>query len=163
IAGPRGAARGSCRGAAPGARSQGPGDRRGRGASRRDRNPDRGGRAPDRGGRAASGRGRGGDRGRAGSGAGRRRRPAPQPGRDDPARGRTEIAADAEFDVAVVGGGAAGLWTALIAAEAGSSVCLVSRTPLSESASFWAQGGLAAALERGDSPAQHALDTIAAG
>jgi L-aspartate oxidase len=42
-------------------------------------------------------------------------------------------------------------------------VCLVSRTPLSESASFWAQGGLAAALERGDSPAQHALDTIAAG
>ena len=42
-------------------------------------------------------------------------------------------------------------------------MCLVSRTPLSESASFWAQGGLAAALERGDSPAQHALDTIAAG
>jgi len=40
---------------------------------------------------------------------------------------------------------------------------VVSRTPLSQSASFWAQGGLAAALERGDSPAQHAADTIAAG
>ncbi len=40
---------------------------------------------------------------------------------------------------------------------------MVSRTPLSESASFWAQGGLAAALEAGDSPAQHAADTIAAG
>jgi L-aspartate oxidase len=40
---------------------------------------------------------------------------------------------------------------------------VVSRTPLSESASFWAQGGLAAALEAGDSPAQHAADTIAAG
>jgi L-aspartate oxidase len=39
----------------------------------------------------------------------------------------------------------------------------VSRKPLSESASFWAQGGLAAALEPGDSPAQHAADTIAAG
>jgi L-aspartate oxidase len=38
-----------------------------------------------------------------------------------------------------------------------------SRTPLSQSASFWAQGGLAAALEPGDSPAQHAADTIAAG
>jgi L-aspartate oxidase len=48
-------------------------------------------------------------------------------------------------------------------AEAGGSVCLVSRTPLSQSASFWAQGGLAAALEPGDSPAQHAADTIAAG
>jgi L-aspartate oxidase len=68
-----------------------------------------------------------------------------------------------EFDVAVVGGGAAGLWTALRAAEHGGSVCLVSRTPLSQSASFWAQGGLAAALEPGDSPAAHAADTIAAG
>jgi L-aspartate oxidase len=68
-----------------------------------------------------------------------------------------------EFDVAVVGGGAAGLWTALRAAELGGRVCLVSRTPLSESASFWAQGGLAAALEPDDSPAGHAADTIAAG
>ena len=68
-----------------------------------------------------------------------------------------------EFDVAVVGGGAAGLWTALRAAEHGGRVCLISRTPLSQSASFWAQGGLAAALEPGDSPASHAADTIAAG
>lgn len=63
----------------------------------------------------------------------------------------------------MVGGGAAGLWTALRAAEAGGAVCLVSRKPLSESASFWAQGGLAAALDPADSPAQHAADTIAAG
>ncbi len=63
----------------------------------------------------------------------------------------------------MIGGGAAGLWTALRAAESGAAVCLVSRKPLSESASFWAQGGLAAALEPGDSPAQHAADTIAAG
>ncbi len=67
------------------------------------------------------------------------------------------------YDVVVVGGGAAGLWTALRAAELGGEVCLVSRTPLSQSASFWAQGGLAAALEPGDSPAAHAADTIAAG
>jgi L-aspartate oxidase len=69
----------------------------------------------------------------------------------------------AEYDVAVVGGGAAGLWTALRAAEHGAAVCLISRTPLSASASFWAQGGLAAALEPDDSPDSHAADTIAAG
>jgi len=63
----------------------------------------------------------------------------------------------------VVGGGAAGLWSALRAAELGGRVCVVSRTPLSESASFWAQGGLAAALEPDDSPDRHAADTIAAG
>ncbi len=63
----------------------------------------------------------------------------------------------------MVGGGAAGLWTALRAAEQGGSVCLISRTPLSQSASFWAQGGLAAALEPGDSLESHAADTIAAG
>jgi L-aspartate oxidase len=63
----------------------------------------------------------------------------------------------------VVGGGAAGLWSALRAAELGARVCLVSRTPLSQSASYWAQGGLAAALEPEDSPDRHAADTIAAG
>ena len=55
------------------------------------------------------------------------------------------------------------MWTALRAAEDGGRVCLISRTPLSQSASYWAQGGLAAALEPGDSPARHAADTIAAG
>jgi L-aspartate oxidase len=68
-----------------------------------------------------------------------------------------------EFDVVVVGGGAAGLWTALRVAEDGGRACLISRKPLSQSASYWAQGGLAAALEPGDSPARHAADTIAAG
>ncbi len=66
-------------------------------------------------------------------------------------------------DVAVIGGGAAGLWVALQAAECGAQVVLLSRTVISESASFRAQGGLAAALEPGDSPEQHAADTIAAG
>jgi L-aspartate oxidase len=51
----------------------------------------------------------------------------------------------------------------LRAAELGARVCLVSRTPLSQSASYWAQGGLAAALEPDDSPDLHAADTIAAG
>ena len=63
----------------------------------------------------------------------------------------------------MVGGGAAGLWSALRAAELGARVCLVSRTPLSQSARYWAHGGLAAALEPDDSPDRHAADTIAAG
>jgi L-aspartate oxidase len=66
-------------------------------------------------------------------------------------------------DVAVVGGGAAGLYVALRAAEQGAAVTLVSRKPLSESASYWAQGGLAAALAPDDSPARHAQDTLNAG
>jgi L-aspartate oxidase len=66
-------------------------------------------------------------------------------------------------DVAVVGAGAAGLYTALIAAREGARVALVSRSPLAESASYWAQGGIAAALADEDSPAQHLADTLAAG
>jgi L-aspartate oxidase len=66
-------------------------------------------------------------------------------------------------DVAVVGAGAAGLYAALVAAEQGASVALVSRSPLAQTASYWAQGGIAAALAAGDSPAQHAADTLAAG
>jgi L-aspartate oxidase len=69
----------------------------------------------------------------------------------------------AAADVAVIGGGAAGLYVALRAAEAGARVTLVSRKPLAESASFWAQGGLAAALAPDDSPARHADDTLNAG
>lgn len=67
------------------------------------------------------------------------------------------------FDLTVVGGGAAGLWAALCAAEDGGSVCLVSRKPLAESASFHAQGGLAAALDPADSPELHFEDTMVAG
>jgi L-aspartate oxidase len=66
-------------------------------------------------------------------------------------------------EIVVVGGGAAGLHVALEAAEAGARTALVSRKPLAESASFWAQGGLAAALSADDSPERHAADTLAAG
>ncbi len=65
--------------------------------------------------------------------------------------------------MAIVGGGAAGMYAALVAARRGASVSLISRTPLSESASFRAQGGLAAALADDDSPERHAEDTLNAG
>ena len=51
-------------------------------------------------------------------------------------------------DVVVVGAGAAGLYAALCAAREEASVVLVSATPLAQTASYWAQGGLAAALRR---------------
>ncbi len=63
----------------------------------------------------------------------------------------------------MVGAGAAGLYTAICAARNGASVALVSATPLAESSSYWAQGGLAAALAQDDSPDLHLADTIAAG
>ena len=63
----------------------------------------------------------------------------------------------------MVGAGAAGLFAALTAASAGATVTLVSARPLAETASYWAQGGMAAALAPDDSPALHLRDTVAAG
>jgi L-aspartate oxidase len=68
-----------------------------------------------------------------------------------------------EADIAVVGAGAAGLHVALSAAHAGARVALVSATSLAHTASYWAQGGLAAALAADDSPALHLADTERAG
>jgi L-aspartate oxidase len=73
------------------------------------------------------------------------------------------MAPENQLDVVVVGGGAAGLYSALTAADAGSRVAVVSRKPLSESSSFWAQGGLAAAIGDDDSTQLHVQDTLAAG
>jgi L-aspartate oxidase len=69
----------------------------------------------------------------------------------------------ARAEVIVVGAGAAGLYASLCAAREGARVTLVSARPLAETASYWAQGGLAAALAEVDSPARHLEDTIAAG
>src|SRR3954469_11782254 len=66
-------------------------------------------------------------------------------------------------DVAVVGAGAAGLYAALVAAREGAQVTLISRSPLPQTASYWAQGGIAAALAAEDSPERHLEDTLKAG
>ena len=63
----------------------------------------------------------------------------------------------------VVGAGAAGLYACLCAAREGARVALVSARPLAETASYWAQGGLAAALAVDDSPERHLQDTVTAG
>ncbi|MAL09753.1 MAG: L-aspartate oxidase [Maricaulis sp.] len=64
--------------------------------------------------------------------------------------------------VLILGAGIAGLWTALKLAP--RPVILVTGSPLGTGAATgWAQGGIAAALGEGDSPALHASDTLAAG
>ena len=75
----------------------------------------------------------------------------------------TPTASTHDADVAVVGAGAAGLYAALCAARAGAEVVLVSATPLAQTASYWAQGGLAAALAADDSFELHLADTERAG
>ncbi len=65
-------------------------------------------------------------------------------------------------DVVVVGSGIAGLTAALEARKAGR-VLLVTKTRLADSATAWAQGGIAAALSPEDSPEQHMHDTLVAG
>ena len=67
-----------------------------------------------------------------------------------------------KFDVAIVGSGLAGLSVALHLARS-SKVVIVSKRALLDGASNWAQGGIAAVLDSGDSHAEHIADTLVAG
>ena len=84
-------------------------------------------------------------------------RPAPR------VRTRTVNGSPLTSDVLVIGAGAAGLYAALTAAGSGAAVVLASATTLAETATYWAQGGLAAALAVEDSTHDHLADTEAAG
>jgi L-aspartate oxidase len=69
------------------------------------------------------------------------------------------------FDLLVLGSGIAGLSGAVNAARAGWSVLVLTKGELAHSATRYAQGGVAAALDGrdDDSPELHLSDTIAAG
>jgi L-aspartate oxidase len=69
----------------------------------------------------------------------------------------------ARADVIVIGSGVAGLTTALNIRSSGLSVLLVTKARIDEGSTKWAQGGIAAALGPGDTPAQHKKDTLIAG
>ena len=64
--------------------------------------------------------------------------------------------------MAIVGSGAAGLYTAL-SFPSDWNVLLVTKELLPTSSSSWAQGGIAAVTEPDDSPELHAADTVRAG
>jgi L-aspartate oxidase len=66
------------------------------------------------------------------------------------------------FDVAIVGSGLAGMSVALNLAETRKVVILAKRS-LTEGASDWAQGGIAAVLDSTDSVENHVRDTLIAG
>ena len=67
-----------------------------------------------------------------------------------------------KFDVAIVGSGLAGLSVALHLAET-RKVAIISKRALLDGASNWAQGGIAAVLDSGDSYDEHIEDTLIAG
>lgn len=68
-----------------------------------------------------------------------------------------------DADVVVVGSGVAGLTAALRCAAAGRRTVVVTKARLDDGSTRWAQGGIAAALGEGDTPAQHEADTLVAG
>lgn len=65
-------------------------------------------------------------------------------------------------DVLVIGSGAAGLTAALALAQR-KRVLVLAKGGLSEGATAWAQGGIAAVLEAGDTFENHVRDTMVAG
>ncbi|MBW0144005.1 L-aspartate oxidase [Sphingomicrobium clamense] len=67
-----------------------------------------------------------------------------------------------QFDVLVIGSGAAGLTAALNLAEH-YDVAVLAKGKLGGGATEWAQGGVAAVLEEGDSFENHIRDTMVAG
>ena len=68
-----------------------------------------------------------------------------------------------DADVVVIGSGIAGLTAALRLRGHVDKVLVVTKDRLSAGSTQWAQGGIAAALGPGDTPAEHEIDTLVAG
>jgi L-aspartate oxidase len=67
-----------------------------------------------------------------------------------------------DYDILVIGSGAAGLTLALKTADF-AKVAVISKGELNQGATFWAQGGIAAVLDDEDSIDAHVADTLIAG
>lgn len=70
---------------------------------------------------------------------------------------------DYKIDVLVIGGGGAGVTTALLAKENGADVLLATKLRLGDSNTIMAEGGMGAATSPEDSPVIHYIDTIVGG
>ncbi len=66
------------------------------------------------------------------------------------------------YDVLIIGSGAAGLTLALNLAQS-AKVAVLSKGPVNEGSTWYAQGGIAAVLDDKDSVENHVADTLAAG
>ena len=66
------------------------------------------------------------------------------------------------YDYLILGSGIAGLYAALLASQHGRTA-VVTKGPIEESNTKYAQGGIAAAVGPGDSVARHRQDTLTAG
>ena len=66
-------------------------------------------------------------------------------------------------DILIIGSGAAGLQLALQLAQHKHRITLISKSSLKESSTYWAQGGIAAPLDKKDSIDRHLEDTLNAG
>jgi len=73
-----------------------------------------------------------------------------------------EPIANYQCDVLIIGSGAAGLTTALQLAD-DLKVTVLSKGPLTEGSTFYAQGGIAAVFDENDSIESHIEDTLVAG
>lgn len=67
-----------------------------------------------------------------------------------------------KFDVLIVGGGAAGLTLALHLGQ-NARIALITKAALNESATFYAQGGISAVLDKNDTLDSHVADTEQSG
>ena len=67
-----------------------------------------------------------------------------------------------QYDVLILGSGLAALTTALKLADR-RRVAIVTKRQMTDGASDWAQGGIAAAVDSGDSIEAHVHDTLVAG
>jgi L-aspartate oxidase len=75
---------------------------------------------------------------------------------------RADHKVSTDFDVIILGSGAAGLTAALNLADR-FKVAVLAKGALSDGATGWAQGGIAAVLEAGDTFESHIEDTMVAG
>lgn len=76
--------------------------------------------------------------------------------------GTAKISAVRNYDVVIVGAGIAGLYTALNIGDR-HSCCVLAKESVDISNSWLAQGGIAAAISRDDTPVEHLEDTLIAG
>lgn len=86
------------------------------------------------------------------------------PANDVSAQDRASSTNDLRVDLVVLGSGVAGLSSAIMAMELGLRVAVVTKGQLDQGTTRWAQGGVAAALDRQpESLDVHLADTLAAG